>query len=66
MFTPERIEEIIANANAVIHKADRGIEDIDGRYIARHELRDLSVLTMYLYDRYRAQKEQNAPISTST
>jgi hypothetical protein len=58
MFSNERIEEIIANANAVIKIADRGHEQINGKQIARHEMRDLSVLAMYLYDYYKSSKKQ--------
>ena len=58
MFSDERIEEIIKNANSIIHKADNGESVSDGDHIARHQLRDLSVLAMYLYDYYRASKKK--------
>lgn len=56
MFSPQRIEEIIKNANDIIQKADNGLPVPDATYIARHQLRDLSVAAMYLYQEAQAKQ----------
>lgn len=65
MFTQERMREIIKKANDITNLADNGKEVPNGTHIARHELRDLTVLAMYLADYYQITQEKTDDVSSN-
>lgn len=58
MFSDERMKEIIQNAKNLTKFADNSQEVPSGNYISRHELRDLTVLSMFLADYYQITKNK--------